>query len=160
MEKEWKNLQSKQALAVRVQYRPRSGEKHARGMASHMSVACWLAAADHLWMIQSKAMKHLSVPTSDRILDTIRYSSRSAWAGVCFFQGYCSYLNAGTFGPTRASFRLRKKVNPMNSTTFVLFGKYCPIVDQLSSKDSSRDFQLNCVISYFFYLHLILHASD
>jgi hypothetical protein len=37
----------------------------------------------------------------------------------------------------------------MNSTTFVLFGKYCPIVDQLGSKDSSRDFQLNCVISYF-----------
>jgi hypothetical protein len=37
----------------------------------------------------------------------------------------------------------------MNSTTFVLFGKYCPIVNQLGSKDSSRDFQLNCVISYF-----------
>jgi hypothetical protein len=37
----------------------------------------------------------------------------------------------------------------MNSTTFVLFGKYCPTVDQLGSKDSSRDFQLNCVISYF-----------
>jgi hypothetical protein len=38
----------------------------------------------------------------------------------------------------------------MNSTTFVLFNKYCPIVDQLGSKDSSRDFQQNCVISYFF----------
>ena len=38
----------------------------------------------------------------------------------------------------------------MNSNTFVLFGKYYPIVDQLSSKDSSRDFQLNCAISYFF----------
>jgi hypothetical protein len=37
----------------------------------------------------------------------------------------------------------------MNSTTFVLFDKYCPIMDQLGSKDSSRDFQLNCVISYF-----------
>jgi hypothetical protein len=37
----------------------------------------------------------------------------------------------------------------MNSTTFVLFDKYCPIVDQLGSKDLSRDFQLNCVISYF-----------
>jgi hypothetical protein len=37
----------------------------------------------------------------------------------------------------------------MNSTTFVLFDKYCPIVDQLGSKDSTRDFQLNCVISYF-----------
>jgi hypothetical protein len=41
-------------------------------------------------------------------------------------------------------------LNPMNSTIFVLFGKYCPIMDQLGSKDSSRDFQLNCVISYFF----------
>ena len=49
--------------------------------------------------------------------------------------------------------------NPMNSTTFVLFDKYYSIVDQLGSKDSSHDFQLNCVISYFFYLHLILHAS-
>jgi hypothetical protein len=37
----------------------------------------------------------------------------------------------------------------MNSITFVLFDKYCPIVDQLGSKDSSRDFQLNCIISYF-----------
>ena len=47
----------------------------------------------------------------------------------------------------------------MNSTTFVLFDKLCLIVDQLGSKDSSRDFQLNCVISYFFYLHLMLHAN-
>jgi hypothetical protein len=38
----------------------------------------------------------------------------------------------------------------MNSTTFVLFDKYYPIVDQLDSKDSSRDFQLKCVINYFF----------
>jgi hypothetical protein len=38
----------------------------------------------------------------------------------------------------------------MNSITFVLFGKYCLIVDQLGSKDSSRDFQLNYIISYFF----------
>jgi hypothetical protein len=37
----------------------------------------------------------------------------------------------------------------MNIITLVLFGKYCPIVDQLGSKDSSRDFQLNCVINYF-----------
>jgi hypothetical protein len=43
-----------------------------------------------------------------------------------------------------------KNLNLMNSTAFVLFGKYCSIVDQLGSKDSSRDFQLNCVISYFF----------
>jgi hypothetical protein len=37
----------------------------------------------------------------------------------------------------------------MNNIIFVLFGKYCSIVDQLGSKDLSRDFQLNCVISYF-----------
>jgi hypothetical protein len=57
-------------------------------------------------------------------------------------------------------FRLGKNFNPMNSIIFVLFDKYCPIVDQLGSKDSSRDLQLNYVISYFFYLHLILHASS
>jgi hypothetical protein len=44
---------------------------------------------------------------------------------------------------------IAKFLNLINSITFVLFGKYCPIVDQLGSKDSSRDFQVNCVISYF-----------
>jgi hypothetical protein len=39
--------------------------------------------------------------------------------------------------------------NPMNSIIFVLFDKYCLIVNQPGSKDSSRDFQLNYVISYF-----------
>jgi hypothetical protein len=48
-----------------------------------------------------------------------------------------------------ATFRQWKNFELMNSTTFVLFGKYCPIMDQLGSKDSSRHFQLNCVISYF-----------
>jgi hypothetical protein len=42
-----------------------------------------------------------------------------------------------------------KIFNSINSITFVLFDKYCLIVDQLGSKDSFRDFQLNCVISYF-----------
>jgi hypothetical protein len=50
---------------------------------------------------------------------------------------------------TKATFRCWKNFKPMNSTTFVLFGKYCPIMDQLGSKNLSRDFQLNCVISYF-----------
>ena len=54
---------------------------------------------------------------------------------------------------------IEKKFNLINSSTFVLFDKYCLIVDQLGSKDSSRDFQLNCAISYFFYLHLILHVN-
>ena len=48
--------------------------------------------------------------------------------------------SASVFLRNKASFTLQKKVNPINSTTFVLFGKYCPIVDQLGSKDSSRDF--------------------
>jgi hypothetical protein len=48
----------------------------------------------------------------------------------------------------------------MNSTIFVLFNKYCPIVDQLGSKDSSCDLQLNCVISYFFtYIYYFMHKS-
>jgi hypothetical protein len=50
--------------------------------------------------------------------------------------------------------------NLMNSTTFVLFDKYCPIVDQLGSKDSSRDFELNCVIRYFFtYIQYSMQAA-
>jgi hypothetical protein len=58
------------------------------------------------------------------------------------------------------TFRLWKNFKPMNSTTFVLFGKYYPIMDQLGSKDSSRDFQLNCVIIYFFtYIYYFMHES-
>ena len=53
-------------------------------------------------------------------------------------------------GPRSGLVHFGKKVNLMNSITFVLFDKYYPIVDQLSSKDSSRDFQLNCAISYCF----------
>ena len=49
-----------------------------------------------------------------------------------------------------ALFRLKVFFNLTNSIIFILFGKYCQIVDQLGSKDSSRDFQLNYVISYFF----------
>ena len=40
----------------------------------------------------------------------------------------------------------------------LLFGKNCPIMDYLGLKDSSRDFSMNCAISFFFHLHLILHA--
>ena len=39
-----------------------------------------------------------------------------------------------------------------------VFGKNCPIMDYLGLKDSSRDFSMNCAISFFFHLHLILHA--
>ena len=43
------------------------------------------------------------------------------------------------------------------SISFV-FGKNCPIMDYLGLKDSSRQLQANCAISYFFYLHLMLYA--
>jgi hypothetical protein len=43
-----------------------------------------------------------------------------------------------------------KNFKLINSISFVLFDKYYPIIDQLGSKDSYRDFQLNCTISYFF----------
>jgi hypothetical protein len=47
-----------------------------------------------------------------------------------------------------------------NATVAVslLFGKYCPIMVQLGLKDLSRPFRLNCVISFIFYLYLMLHA--
>ena len=38
-----------------------------------------------------------------------------------------------------------------------VFGKNCPIMDYLVLKDSSRQLHVNCVISYSFYLHLMLH---
>ena len=39
-----------------------------------------------------------------------------------------------------------------------VFGKNCLIMDYLGLKDSSRQLQTNCVISYSFYLYLMLHA--
>jgi hypothetical protein len=60
-----------------------------------------------------------------------------------------SHLLAGPTIPIIGLVHFANFFNLINSITFVLFGKYCPIVDQLGSKDSSRDFQLNCVISYF-----------
>ena len=39
-----------------------------------------------------------------------------------------------------------------------VFGKNYPIMDYLGLKDSSRQLQVNCAISYSFYLHLMLHA--
>jgi hypothetical protein len=40
----------------------------------------------------------------------------------------------------------------MNNITFVLFGKYCPIIDQLGSKDSSREENFNPMNSTTFVL--------
>jgi len=39
-----------------------------------------------------------------------------------------------------------------------LFDKHYPIIEQLGLKDSSRDLQVNCVISYLFYLCLMFHT--
>ena len=39
-----------------------------------------------------------------------------------------------------------------------VFDKNCLIMDYLGLKDSSRQLQINCAISYSFYLHLMLHA--
>jgi hypothetical protein len=39
-----------------------------------------------------------------------------------------------------------------------VFDKSCLIMDYLGLKDSSRQLQANCAISYSFYLHLMLHA--
>jgi hypothetical protein len=64
---------------------------------------------------------------------------------------YC-VLNAlinATTKPSLGHVYIANILNSMNSFTFVLFDKYCLIVDQLGSKDLSHDFQLNCVISYF-----------
>jgi len=42
-------------------------------------------------------------------------------------------------------------------TLLFLFDKQYPIIEQLGLKDSSRDLQINCVIS-FFYLYLMFYA--
>jgi len=39
-----------------------------------------------------------------------------------------------------------------------LFDKHYPIMKQLDLKYLSRDLQINCAISYFFYLYLMFHA--
>ena len=39
-----------------------------------------------------------------------------------------------------------------------LFDKYYPIKEQLDLKDLFRDLQVNCAISYLFYLYLMFHT--
>ena len=43
-------------------------------------------------------------------------------------------------------------------TILFLFNKYYLIIEQLGLKDSSRDLQINYIISYLFYLYLMFHA--
>ena len=60
-----------------------------------------------------------------------------------FFQKLFAFEKISDFGTVALSF---------------VCDKYYPIIDQLGSKYSSRDFQLNCVISFCFHLYLMLHA--
>ena len=39
-----------------------------------------------------------------------------------------------------------------------LFDNYCLTVDQLGSKNSSRNLQVDCIISFYFCLCLMIHA--
>ena len=39
-----------------------------------------------------------------------------------------------------------------------LFDKHYLIMEYLGLKDSSHDLQINCAISFYFYLYLMLHA--
>jgi len=39
-----------------------------------------------------------------------------------------------------------------------VYDKYYPIIDLLGSKDSSRDLQLNCEISFYFRLYLMFYT--
>ena len=47
---------------------------------------------------------------------------------------------------------------PVTVALSFVFGKNCLIMDYLGLKDSSHDFSMNCAISFFFRLHLVLHA--
>jgi hypothetical protein len=76
---------------------------------------------------------------------------------------YKSYISPGI---KRGVERSRPCLVPKNILDFgivafsFLFDKYYPIMDYLGSKDSSRQFRPNCVISFYFYLYLILmHVS-
>jgi hypothetical protein len=59
--------------------------------------------------------------------------------GNLLFAQYFFFRSKHSPGEARPS-SLCKIFQPDDSTIFVLFGKYCPIMDQLGSKDSSRDF--------------------
>jgi len=57
-----------------------------------------------------------------------------------------------------ALFSSRKNLGFTNVILSVLFSNYYSIIDQLSSKNSSRKLQVNFIISYLFYLYLVFHA--
>ena len=53
----------------------------------------------------------------------------------------------------KALFRCEKILNFATVALSFVSGKYC-----LGSKDSSRDLQVNCAISFYFRLYLMLHT--
>jgi len=65
------------------------------------------------------------------------------WTQLCATETLSSFEKISNFATVTLSF---------------LFDKYYPIMNKLGSKDSSRDLQINCVISFCFRLYLMLHA--
>ena len=59
---------------------------------------------------------------------------------------------------TKALFRSKNFLHFDIVALSFLFDKHYPIMEQLGLKDSSRDLQVNCAISYLFYLYLMFHA--
>ena len=57
-----------------------------------------------------------------------------------------------------ALFRSKNFLNFDTVALSILFDKHYSIMEQLGLKDSSRDLQVNCAISYLFYLYLMFHA--
>jgi hypothetical protein len=55
-------------------------------------------------------------------------------------------------------FSFRKFLENATVPISLLFDKYYPIMYKLGLKDSSREFRLNCVINFIFYLYLMLHV--
>jgi hypothetical protein len=59
---------------------------------------------------------------------------------------------------TEALFRSKNFFNFDTVAFSFLFDKKYPIIKQLGLKDSSGDLQVNCAISYIFYLYLMFHV--
>ena len=72
---------------------------------------------------------------------TTRRARLFVWLNHC--KGVFSYGNFWLWATVTLSFE---------------FSKNYLIIDYLDLKDSSRQLQSNCKISYSFYLHLMLHA--
>ena len=58
-----------------------------------------------------------------------------------------------------ALFRFKKLFDFDTIAFLFLFNKYYLITEELGLKHSSHDLQVNCAISYLFYLYLIFHIS-